>query len=158
MGSPLQRDQPAADKILIVALLLFMFAWLVLMGFDAKRFAWSSVPTLMQVLGALITLGLIWFSYRTMRENNFAAPVIKLQQERGQTVISTGPYAFVRHPMYFGAAFYFIGTALLLGSRWGVIFAFLNWSSSEGRRAISWASRSDGSGRNLKPRPFSWLR
>jgi protein-S-isoprenylcysteine O-methyltransferase Ste14 len=51
--------------------------------------------------------------------------VVKLQQERGQTVISTGPYAFVRHPMYFGAALYFIGTALLLGSWWGVLFAFI---------------------------------
>ena len=45
-------------------------------------------------------------------------------EERGQRVISTGPYAFVRHPMYFGGAFYFIGAALLLGSWWGVIFAF----------------------------------
>jgi protein-S-isoprenylcysteine O-methyltransferase Ste14 len=76
-------------------------------------------------IGALITLWSIWFCYRTMRENSFAAPVIKLQHERGQRVISTGPYAFVRHPMYFGAAFYFIGTALLLGSWWGVIFAFV---------------------------------
>jgi protein-S-isoprenylcysteine O-methyltransferase Ste14 len=125
MGSPVQRDQPAADKMLLIALLLFMFAWFVLMGLDAKRFAWSSVPAVMQVLGALITLWSIWFCYRAMRENSFAAPVIKLQHERGQRVISTGPYAFVRHPMYFGAAFYFIGTALLLGSWWGVIFAFV---------------------------------
>jgi protein-S-isoprenylcysteine O-methyltransferase Ste14 len=125
MGSPVQRDQPAADKVLLIALLLFIFAWLVLMGLDAKRFAWSSVPALMQLLGALITLSSIWFCYRTMRENSFAAPVVKLQQERGQRVISTGPYAFVRHPMYFGAAFYFIGAALLLGSWLGVIFAFV---------------------------------
>jgi protein-S-isoprenylcysteine O-methyltransferase Ste14 len=69
MGSPVQRDQPAADKILLIALLLFLLAWLVLMGPDAKRFAWSSVPRLMQVLGALITLWSIWFCYRTMREN-----------------------------------------------------------------------------------------
>ena len=125
MGSPLQRDQPAADKVLLIMLLLFIFAWLVLMGLDAKRFVWSSVPALVQVLGAFITLWSIWFCYRTMRENSFAAPVVKLQRERGQTVISTGPYAFVRHPMYFGAAFYFIGVALLLGSWWGVIFAFV---------------------------------
>jgi protein-S-isoprenylcysteine O-methyltransferase Ste14 len=125
MGSPLQRDQPAADKVLLIALLLFIFAWLVLMGLDAKRFAWSSVPALVQVLGAFITLWSIWFCYRTMRENSFAAPVVKVQRERGQRVISTGPYAFVRHPMYFGAAFYFIGVALLLGSWWGVIFAFV---------------------------------
>ena len=125
MGSPVQRDQPAADKVLLMVLLLAIFAWLVVMGLDAKRFAWSSVPTLVQVLGALITLWSIWFCYRTMRENSFAAPVVKLQRERGQTVISSGPYAFVRHPMYFGAAFYFIGAALLLGSWWGVIFAFV---------------------------------
>ena len=125
MGSPVQRGQPTADKVLLIVLLLSIFAWLALMGLDAKRFAWSSVPTLMQVLGALVMLWSIWFCYRTMRENSFAAPVVKLQQERGQRVISTGPYAFVRHPMYFGAAFYFIGTALLLGSWWGVIFAFV---------------------------------
>ena len=125
MGSPLQRYQPAADKVLLIVLLLFIFVWLVLMGLDAKRFAWSSVPALVQVLGAFITLWSIWFCYRTMRENSFAVPVVKLQRERGQRVISTGPYAFVRHPMYFGAAFYFIGVALLLGSWWGVIFAFV---------------------------------
>jgi protein-S-isoprenylcysteine O-methyltransferase Ste14 len=125
MGSPVQRDQPAADKVLLIVLLLFIFAWLVVMGLDAKRFAWSSVPTLVQVLGAFITLWSIWFCHRTMRENSFAAPVVKLQRDRGQRVISTGPYAFVRHPMYFGAAFYFIGVALLLGSWWGVIFAFV---------------------------------
>jgi protein-S-isoprenylcysteine O-methyltransferase Ste14 len=114
MGSSLQRDQPVADKLLLIALLFLMFAWLVLMGLDAKRFAWSSVPALVQVLGVLIMLWSIWFCYRTMREISFAAPVIKLQQDRGQRVISTGPYAFVCHPMYFGAGFYFIGTALLL--------------------------------------------
>ena len=90
MGSPVQRDQPAADKVLLMVLLLVIFAWLVVMGLDAKRFAWSSVPTLVQVLGALITLWSIWFCYRTMRENSFAAPVVKLQRERGQTVISSG--------------------------------------------------------------------
>jgi protein-S-isoprenylcysteine O-methyltransferase Ste14 len=123
LGSPVQRDQPTADKALLIVLLLSTFAWLVLMGLDAKRFAWSSVPVWARVLGALTTVWSIWFCYRTMRENSFASPVIKLQHERGQRVISTGPYAFVRHPMYFGAAFYFIGTALLLGSWWGLIFA-----------------------------------
>ena len=97
-----------------------------LMGLNPKAlFAWSSVPALVQVLGALITLWSIWFCYRTMLENSFAAPVVKLQRERGQRVISTGPYAFVRHPMYFGAAFYFIGVALLLGSYGGASYSLL---------------------------------
>ena len=88
-------------------------------------FATCCVCLELRSLGALITLWSIWFCYRAMRENSFAAPVIKLQRERGQRVISTGPYAFVRHPMYFGAVFHFIGTALLLGSWWGVLFAFV---------------------------------
>src|SRR3954468_6573257 len=58
-----------------------------------------------------------------MRENSFAAPVIKLQAERGHRVISSGPYAWVRHPMYSGAVLYFAGVALLLGSWWGVAMA-----------------------------------
>ena len=53
---------------------------------------------------------------RTFRENSFAAPVIKIQEERGQKVIDTGPYALVRHPMYAGAFLYVLGTPLVLGS------------------------------------------
>ncbi len=55
-----------------------------------------------------------------MRENSLAAPVIKLQTERGHRGISTGPYAFVRHPMYSGTVLFFVGAPLLLGSRRGV--------------------------------------
>ena len=55
-----------------------------------------------------------------MRENSFAAPVIRLQTERGHRVISTGPYAIVRHPMYSGTVLFFVGAPLLLGSWWGV--------------------------------------
>lgn len=123
MGSPVQREQPAADKLLLFALFTLMFAWLALMGLDAKRFAWSSVPALVQALGALMMIGSVGFCYRAMCENSFAAPVVKIQEERGQRVVSTGPYAFVRHPMYFGAIFYFVGVALLLGSWWGVLFS-----------------------------------
>ncbi|TIU21041.1 MAG: isoprenylcysteine carboxylmethyltransferase family protein, partial [Mesorhizobium sp.] len=62
----------------------------------------------------------IWICYLTMLENSFAAPVVKIQDERGQRVITTGPYSYVRHPMYAGAILYFAGTALLLGSWWGL--------------------------------------
>jgi hypothetical protein len=55
-----------------------------------------------------------------MRENSFAAPVVKVQTERGHRVVSSGPYAVVRHPMYSGGVVFFAGAALLLGSWWGV--------------------------------------
>jgi protein-S-isoprenylcysteine O-methyltransferase Ste14 len=53
--------------------------------------------------------------------NSFAAPVIKLQAERGQTVISTGPYAIVRHPMYAFGLLQFAAAPLMLGSWWGLL-------------------------------------
>ncbi len=52
--------------------------------------------------------------------NSFAAPVVKIQTDRGHTVVTTGPYAIVRHPMYLGALFYIAGTSLVLGSWWGL--------------------------------------
>ena len=57
------------------------------------------------------------------RENTFAAPVVKVQAARAHHVVSTGPYAFVRHPMYSGMMLFFVGVPLLLGSWWGLVIA-----------------------------------
>jgi protein-S-isoprenylcysteine O-methyltransferase Ste14 len=57
--------------------------------------------------------------------NSFAAPVVKVQSARDHHVVSTGPYAFVRHPMYSGITLFFLGVPLLLGSWWGVAIALL---------------------------------
>jgi protein-S-isoprenylcysteine O-methyltransferase Ste14 len=111
-----QKEQIFWDKVFIVVLQVIFFGWLVLMAFDAKRWALSHLPEELNVAGAvLIPIGffVIWL---TFRENTFAAAVIKIQKERGQTVVTTGPYRWVRHPMYAGATLYMIGTPLLLGS------------------------------------------
>jgi protein-S-isoprenylcysteine O-methyltransferase Ste14 len=65
----------------------------------------------------LLSTGFIMW---VMHENSFAAPVVKVQSERGHRVIDSGPYAWVRHPMYSGSLLFLVGTALLLGSWWGV--------------------------------------
>ncbi|CAN7450631.1 methyltransferase family protein [Mesorhizobium sp. LjNodule214] len=119
LSPPIQKNQAAADKILLSVLLLAMFAWQAIMGLD-YRFGWSAVPVWVQGIGSAILLLGIWICYRTMLENSFAAPVVKIQEERGQHVITTGPYSYVRHPMYAGAILFFAGTALLLGSWWGL--------------------------------------
>jgi len=126
LSPPIQKTQTAADKIVLSILLLGIFAWLALMGLDF-RFGWSPAPVWAQVIGALVLLVGIWVCYLTMLENSFAAPVVKIQDERGQRVITTGPYSYVRHPMYAGAILYFAGTALLLGSWWGLasVLAFI---------------------------------
>lgn len=126
LSLPIQKNQTAADKILLTILLIAIFAWLILMGFDF-RYGWSAVPSWLQVVGVAVLLLGIWACYLTMLENSFAAPVVKIQEERGQHVIATGPYSYVRHPMYAGAIIFFAGTALLLGSWWGLasVLAFI---------------------------------
>ncbi|MET4341548.1 protein-S-isoprenylcysteine O-methyltransferase Ste14 [Bradyrhizobium sp. RT9b] len=118
----LQKDQPAADKAFMIVFVIAMLAWLAAMGLD-RRTQSSDVPVAFQALGLLLfvlsTLFIVW----VFRENSFAAPVVKLQAERAQRVVSTGPYAHVRHPMYSGMILFFAGVPLLLGSWWGLAIA-----------------------------------
>jgi protein-S-isoprenylcysteine O-methyltransferase Ste14 len=90
------------------------------MAADAARWRWSMMPLSVQWAGSGLLLTAMLFMYWTMRTNSFAAPVVKIQKDRGQSVITTGPYAVVRHPLYFGALFYIAGTSLVLGSWWGL--------------------------------------
>ncbi|PJG55788.1 isoprenylcysteine carboxyl methyltransferase [Bradyrhizobium forestalis] len=115
----LQKDQPAADKMFMTLFVVAMLAWLVVMGLD-RRVQSSDMPAALQVLGLGLFLASTLFTMWVFRENSFAAPVVKLQAERAQHVISTGPYAYVRHPMYSGMVLFFTGVPLLLGSWWGL--------------------------------------
>jgi protein-S-isoprenylcysteine O-methyltransferase Ste14 len=117
---PMQKDQPLADKLILIPILLLIFGGMAFMAADAARWHWSTMPLTMQWAGCALLLAALLFMYWTMRTNSFAAPVVKIQKERGQTVITTGPYAIVRHPLYFGALFYTAGTSLVLGSWWGL--------------------------------------
>ena len=117
---PIQKDQPLADKLILIPLLLVLFGGMGFMAADAERWRWSTTPPSIKWSGCVLLLAAILFMYWTMRTNSFAAPVVKIQKERGQTVITTGPYAIVRHPLYFGALFYVAATSLVLGSWWGL--------------------------------------
>ncbi|MCB1392494.1 MAG: isoprenylcysteine carboxylmethyltransferase family protein [Nitrobacter sp.] len=118
MRPMIQKDQPQADKVFIVATGLVSMIWLIVMGLD-QRYQWSGMSIGFQVLGFALFILSLAISFWVMRENTFAAPVVKIQAERGHHVIRTGPYAFIRHPMYSGAIFFFLGVSLLLGSWWG---------------------------------------
>ncbi len=122
MRGPIQRGQEPRDKIFMGVLFVGWHAWLVFMALDA-RLHLSHVPVWGQALGALLILAAMYAFYLTFRENSFAAPVVKYQAERGQTVVSTGPYAHVRHPMYAGGSLMFFGVPLLLGSAYGLALA-----------------------------------
>jgi protein-S-isoprenylcysteine O-methyltransferase Ste14 len=121
MSSPMQRGQPLWDKVFVVAVMVLFVAWLILMPLDAVRFGWSDVPGWLQLLGALGVVVSLYIMFLTFRENAYLALVVKVQQERGQSVVSTGPYRYVRHPMYASMFLFFPGSALLLGSWWGLL-------------------------------------
>jgi protein-S-isoprenylcysteine O-methyltransferase Ste14 len=117
---PRAEKEPAQKIIMLLATLGFMVT-IVFPVLD-HRFGWSAVPASVSVLGdALIALAFL-FIFFVFRQNSYGASTIQIAE--GQTVISTGPYAFVRHPMYAGALVMLIGTPLALGSWWG-LFAVL---------------------------------
>jgi protein-S-isoprenylcysteine O-methyltransferase Ste14 len=115
----LQKNQPAADKIFMTVFIAAMLVWLGAIGLDRRTLS-SNMPVAFQLLGLVLYLASMLFTLWVFRENSFAAPVVKLQAERAQRVISTGPYAHVRHPMYGGMILFFAGVSLLLGSWWGL--------------------------------------
>lgn len=125
MSFPVQRDQAPWDRVLMSVFELLFVAWLILMPLDAVRFGWSEVPVWLQVLGALGIMLSFYFVYFTFRENAYLVPVARLQEDRGQSVVTTGPYRYVRHPMYSSVLIFFPATALLLGSWWGLLISLV---------------------------------
>ena len=123
MRGPIQSKQKPWDKVLLAVVMVLCIAMFVVAGLDAVRYRTSHMPLWLEVLGAAgIALGIYTF-HIVMRTNSYATAVVRIQDERGHQVISTGPYAFVRHPMYSGAILYFLGIALLLGSWYAVAIA-----------------------------------
>jgi protein-S-isoprenylcysteine O-methyltransferase Ste14 len=122
MKSPFSADQRPRDRWVIIAMELLLCIWLVFIGLDT-RFDWSHVPLWAEAIGAALIAAAFYGWVGVLRANSFASVTVRLQQERGQTVISTGPYAIVRHPMYAYAVLLLVGMPLLLGSLWGLLGA-----------------------------------
>jgi protein-S-isoprenylcysteine O-methyltransferase Ste14 len=125
-GSPIQKGQKLWDKIFLPIFFLGFIVWFAVMPLDAKRFGWSpEFPFWTRILGALLLIAALSILFAALKENTFAAPVVKMQSERGQKLISTGLYGVVRHPMYLGGTLLFLGTPLLLGSFYGLALGLL---------------------------------
>ena len=118
-------DQKGWDKILFPLLQIVLLAWLVCMGLDTGRFHWSHLPIWLQGVGGLILLCSFYLLFLTFRENSYLSPVVRLQKDRGQSVISSGPYHHLRHPMYCAILIFIVGTSLLLGSGYSVIVGLI---------------------------------
>ena len=123
LSPPVQREQPVWDRILMSCFVLLFVGWMIVMALDARRFDLSHVPPWLQVVGAIAIPTSMSITWLVFRANSYAAPVVKVQRERGQAIVTSGPYRIVRHPMYGGAVLFIFGTPLLLGSWYGVAWA-----------------------------------
>jgi protein-S-isoprenylcysteine O-methyltransferase Ste14 len=117
-----RAEKEPAQKIIVLLAMLGFIAMLVVSALD-HRFGWSSVPASISLLAdGLIALAFL-FVFFVFRENSFSASTIQIAE--GQTVISTGPYALVRHPMYAGALVMLLDLPVALGSWWGLLVVVL---------------------------------
>jgi protein-S-isoprenylcysteine O-methyltransferase Ste14 len=137
-GGPTAETRPA-EKVIMLATSAGFIALLVVPGLD-HRYNWSTVPPYAIVAGdVLVAIG-FYFIFLVYRENTFTSATIEVTAD--QRVISSGPYAIVRHPMYASALLYLLGTPLALGSYWGfvpfaVMLPFLIWRLFDEERLLS---------------------
>lgn len=111
-------EKRTRQKIIMLWASLGFIALLVVPELD-HRFGWSSMPLYLMIAGDLLTALSFYITFLVYQENPFAAATIEVAD--GQKVVSTGPYAIVRHPMYAGGLLLFIGTPLTLGPYWGLL-------------------------------------
>src|SRR5690242_959230 len=116
------KGAPWWDRAFLLTFVTIWFLWLIFMGMDAGRWHLAApMPVAVNVIGGLLIVAGFLATLAVFNVNSFAEPTVRLQSDRGQHVIDTGPYALVRHPMYASAILYLFGMPLLLGSTWGLL-------------------------------------
>ncbi len=116
-GGPTAEERPI-QKIIVLFMGLTGIATFIVPALD-HRFGWSSVPPWLSIVGDILIVVAMWMVFRVFKENSFGSSTVEVTKD--QKVISTGPYAIVRNPMYSSAAVYFIAMSLALGSYWGLL-------------------------------------
>jgi len=119
---PIHKDQKSWDKALMAIFFIAGIALYIVPGFDVVRYGWSEpLPLWMRVSGMLIHIPCFILLSWVMRENTYLSQVVKIDEARGHQVITTGPYAVVRHPMYTIVIVLLFATPIALGSRYALI-------------------------------------
>ena len=116
-AGPGAESEKSQKQIQLLASFIFLAA-MILPSLD-HRFSWSAVPLSAVLAGDVLTALGFFIVFLVFKENTFTAATIVVTP--GQKVVSTGPYALIRHPMYSGALVLLFGTPLALGSWWGLL-------------------------------------
>jgi protein-S-isoprenylcysteine O-methyltransferase Ste14 len=119
---PWGGGQKQWDKVVMILMVTAGLAIFIVPGLDVVRFAWSErLPIWVELIALAIHLPCFLMIAAVMRENTYLSPVVKIDLAREHHVITTGPYARVRHPMYVAVIVMIFAAPLALGSRWGLV-------------------------------------
>ncbi|HUV93795.1 MAG TPA: isoprenylcysteine carboxylmethyltransferase family protein [Anaerolineae bacterium] len=120
------RGTKSWDKVWVAISAPLPLIMLAVAGLDAGRFGWSLMPLPLAVAG-LVTLVLAYAIFAwAMAANAYFSTTVRIQEDRGHRVVSSGPYRFVRHPGYVGMVLMYLGAPVMLGSWWALIPGGLN--------------------------------
>ena len=121
MRMPGSGGESRAEMAILIGIKVCFLASIIVPALDV-RFGWiPRLPLWSEVCGGILLLGGSFPFFRAFTDNTYASQLVRIQTERGQHVIDTGVYGFVRHPMYLGASLVFVGGPLLLGSVCGLL-------------------------------------
>jgi len=119
---PASKAQPMADRIISGVLMVTVLAWFVFIPVDvfSLRLLRPPSPAASGFGGVTLLIGFA-IAFGAVYQNAFAVPIVEDQTERGQTLVDTGLYGVVRHPLYLGMLLFFAGLALWLESFGGLV-------------------------------------
>jgi protein-S-isoprenylcysteine O-methyltransferase Ste14 len=116
-----KKNVKSWDRKFMIAYSLCLIFLSAVPGLDAVRFHWSNVPMIGKILGFIGFLPGMTLAFWAVKENAYASDVVRIQEDRGHTVCTSGPYRYVRHPMYSGIVLIILCYPLALGS----LFTFI---------------------------------
>ncbi|MGA9062176.1 MAG: isoprenylcysteine carboxylmethyltransferase family protein [Terracidiphilus sp.] len=137
----MRKDTLPFDRIFLSIYVPLTFVQVLIAGLDEARFRWLPMPTWTIIPGIVLFLGAMAMIAWTMLVNPFAETTVRLQSDRSQRVIDTGPYLVVRHPMYAGSILMYPATALMFGSGCAmivaaIIFVLIVWRTGKEDRFL----------------------
>ena len=116
-----RKDTKGFDKAFLAVFVPLSLSQPAICALDAARFHWSSMPFAFVYVGAIVFVFAMVLIGWVMTTNPYAETSVRIQSDRGQRVITNGPYPRVRHPMYVGSILMYLATPLLLGSAWALL-------------------------------------
>jgi len=109
------------ERLILIWVVVAQVALILIAALDGGRYRWSQVPVWGEMAGFAMMVGYLALNLWVMVHNAYLSAVVRIQDERGHTVVTTGPYRVIRHPMYTAICLMGVGIPLALGSWWALV-------------------------------------